>query len=309
MFFRMQIDQLIRQAVEQVNIHAFRACFGLETSDGSAKPSRASFSRSFEHAMKRLSCTCGGEAVREQRHDHGCPYDRLLNRERPPRFVLHYSGEMGSQHDRLTVEFALLGDTVQLLPLIILALDDMELGMKDAEIARPQLLEVLTIPDGNRIYDGRGRKLDMAKVVPSSVRFPEDDGPVSSVMIRFVYPIDLIGSGSNSVIPRFTALIECLWRRLSILCPDSPSIKKTKDDPGLREAMEHIKLDRMKLKWRKTPRSDCGGSVKTGGVVGQAVYIGSIAPFMPLLRMGEWIGVDNGSWMNMGRIRVEVNKM
>jgi hypothetical protein len=303
----LHVDTLIKHMVKQLNIHAFRACFETDSSTDGKVPSRAAFCRAFEHTLKRLACTCGGEAIPQRSHDRDCPYNRLMGRDRAPNFVLHYPGPSGWRNGRLTVDFAFAGESVQLLPFVVFALDGMELVPNGSETSKLSLLEVLAIPDGNRIYDGKDRRLEMKLVGPLPVLHPEFDGKVSSITIKFVSPINLAYSGTSSVIPEFSTLFGCLWRRMVELLPEDLTVRNIRDVLGTREAMERVRLVKMKLKWRKTPPSGHDGSGKNGGIVGYAVYTGSLEPFMPLLRMGEWIGIDDGSWMNTGRICVEVH--
>jgi hypothetical protein len=300
----LHINTLIKQIGERLPLYVFCAYFDIEPPYNAAVPSRAVFCRAIDAALRRLACTCGSEMVQQQHHDRACPYDLLLNNSRPSVFALRYNSAFGSRNGWLTVNFSLIGDHVQLLPFIILALSEIAIRSKDSESFKLRLIEVRTFPNDERIYDGKNRTLNLEPVNPFPYVNLGRDESASKITVQFTYPTNLAYSGSSSVIPEFSILIGCLWRRLTDFLPDIIPID---DVPDLKKALENVHLVQMKLKWRKTPQSGRGGPGKTGGIVGHAVYAGKFEPFMPLWRLGEWIGMDDGSWMNAGLISIEMN--
>lgn len=257
-----------------------------------------------------LACTCGSEALQQQGHEPECPYDRLLNQGRPPVFVLNYPGKSGLQNGRLTVGFTLIGDSIRYLPFVVLGLNEMQLRWKESKTSILRLLEIAAVcshaPDGVRIIfkreDGR---LDLDSITPLPVEALEADRSVSKILVKFVYPVYMEHNGKISVIPEFPTLISGLWKRLTGLLPTFLSSADIHDVPGFKEALQRVRLVRMKLRWHANIRVGKEGSGKIGGIVGNATYAGALSPFLLLLRLGEWMGVDNGSWMDSGLIRVD----
>ena len=305
----MHVDTFLRQIGEQLNLYPFRAIFEIDPSANFAAPSRVAFCRAFEAAMRMLACTCGCEALQQQGHEPECPYDRLLNKGRPPVFVLNYPGKSGLQNGRLTVGFTLIGDSIRYLPFVVLGLNEMQLRWKESKTSILRLLEVAAVcshaPDGVRIFTREDGRLDLDSISPLAIEALEVDGSVSKIIVKFVYPVYMEHNGKISVIPEFSTLISGLWKRLAELLPTFLSSADIHDVPGFKEALERVRLVRMKLRWRANIQAGTDGSSKIGGIVGNATYAGALNPFLPLLRMGEWIGVDNGSWMDSGLIRVD----
>ncbi len=44
--------------------------------------------------------------------------------------------------------------------------------------------------------------------------------------------------------------------------------------------------------------------MKLGGVVGSATYAGEVAPFLPLLALGEWLHVGKGATFGLGKYQI-----
>lgn len=44
--------------------------------------------------------------------------------------------------------------------------------------------------------------------------------------------------------------------------------------------------------------------MKLGGVVGTATYAGDLAPFLPLLSLGEWLHVGKGATFGLGKYQI-----
>lgn len=304
----MNCESLIKQIGERLNIHAFRAHFDIDVIDAQnrgAVPSRAAFIRGLEAAMKRLACTCGIEYTQQKKHVLECPYDRLMNTNRPPVFVIRNFGNSSLSNGKFAVDFTFMGDSHQLLPFMILAIEEMVVKFPNSEVSKLRLLEVLTLPEEKRVYTGNDRKLELGKISPLGAEYLVFDESVSKATVKFIYPLNLEYSGNSGLIPEFSNLVLCLCRRLDDMLPGFWSDKVIHELPGFKEALERVRLVQMRLKWRKTPHTGYGGLGKAGGIIGFAVYAGQLKPFIPLLRIGEQIGIDNGSWMNSGLIQID----
>ena len=189
-------------------------------------------------------------------------------------------------------------------------------------------VEAVTLPNGDgngvQIYDAKSKALHgnfqpqtirtASPLPPSAFRSASAPLPPSAshlpplasrLTISYLTPTRLILDGCLAPVPEFHIVIRNLLRRLSNLtyfhCDDELDL----DFRGLVDAAQTVKLADNRTRWhdweRYSARQDA--KLKMGGVVGEATYEGDLAPFLPLLALGEVLHVGKGTGMGLGRYR------
>jgi CRISPR-associated endoribonuclease Cas6 len=161
--------------------------------------------------------------------------------------------------------------------------------------------------EGVQIYDGASKALG-SDVRPQTIRnvlSPAFDLQLSTLDLHFLTPTRLIFDRQLVTVPEFHILIRNLLRRLSNLAYFHCDSELDLDFRGLVDAAQEVKLVENRTRWhdweRYSARQDA--KLKMGGVIGEAVYRGDLAPFIPLLTLGEVLHVGKGTGLGLGRFR------
>ena len=132
---------------------------------------------------------------------------------------------------------------------------------------------------------------------------------VSQLIVHFVTPtrIDLSGKLQNPV--TFSALVKGANERGRALFCAYEGTEPPWDGKALVEAAGKVEMTESQQVWldlRRFSRRQ-QEELKVGGVVGWAKFEGEdLSPFLPLLRLMEWVHVGKLGTMGLGRIAVEI---
>jgi hypothetical protein len=106
--------------------------------------------------------------------------------------------------------------------------------------------------------------------------------------------------------PEFHILIRTLLRRLSNLAYFHCGTELDLNFRGLITAAEQIETVHSDLRWydweRYSARQDT--RMKLGGFVGKVTYRGDLQPFLPLLRLGEFVHIGKGTSFGLGKYMI-----
>lgn len=132
---------------------------------------------------------------------------------------------------------------------------------------------------------------------------------VRQASVRFETPLDIQIMGRPLIgAPPFALLIESLLKRALLLNHFHCGAGYLEPDPGIIAAAANVGAVRVEMKHsehrRHSTRQD--RSYSKGGWLGSVTYAGNLSPFMPLLRLGELIGVGRSTTFGLGRYIVEV---
>jgi hypothetical protein len=107
--------------------------------------------------------------------------------------------------------------------------------------------------------------------------------------------------------PLFVAVVSRLLDRLEALAVLHAGLTPDWDGKALKQAAREVELGRDETTW--VPLSRYSHRQRQpqplDGFVGRATYQGDLAPFLPLLRVGEYVHVGRGCVYGLGRMRVE----
>lgn len=215
--------------------------------------------------------------------------------------------------DALTFHLMLVGRAINYLPYFLLAFQ--ELGR--AGIGKPRgryvLQRISSVHPWHStqelVYDGvdvqvNGRDLSVsyAEVAERAAALPPDH-----LHLRFLTPTRLIYRKKPVQRPPFHVLVRRLLDRVSSLSYFHCGQRWEAD---FRELVEHarqaVELIACDTRWLNVERYSGyqKARLSLGGFVGDATYAGDLAPFLPLLCLGELVHVGKAAVFGNGRYRI-----
>ncbi len=271
-------------------------------------------------SLRRLSCTldrpdCSGCLLQER-----CLYtrlfdspnrlsDSLVSTERVPHpFVIHLPDQDRFQFPAQTpfvVRLTLVGRAIDDLPYFILAFE--EIGRTGIGPERVPLMLREVRNGADPIYETEARRIVAPVKVTAARDIPPEVFPPAEVTVHFTTPLRLQVEGKFQKQIRFDWLASHLLRRLTLLASHHCGAPARHDVRELLVAAKEVVTAAENLHWVHLQRYSFRQEreVAMGGVAGQITYRGDLAPFMPLLRLGEHLHVGKNTAFGLGHIRVE----
>jgi len=279
----------------------------------------------FGHAFRRAACpfrACPPCLVPKT-----CPYTYVF--ETPPRdavglfarnsavphpFVLELPADDRTEFnpgDQMTFGLVLVGKAIDFVPYFVVALREMGragLGRGRAPWHLHKIEDRL--PTATRLlYDGATE--DERLVCSATIHHGPDgtagpDETAGQITLRFETPTRLRFSGHLTGKPEFHVLVRNLLRRLSALavchCEFTPEL----DYRDLIRQAEAVVTVRADLKWLDWERYSARQQTRMtlGGFVGTLGFEGDLAPFLPLLRLGEIVHLGKGTAFGLGKYTI-----
>lgn len=225
-------------------------------------------------------------------------------------------GRTLAQGSAFELGLTLVGRAAGWLPHVIFSLERMGRAGLGSRRIGAALVEVNGWIDGHRgrIYSADEGTMAAAEafmervVVPAS---PALGSRLPSVpqrlVIEFLSPLRIRYEERLVTRPDFHVLIRSLLRRLAHLsyfhCGGDPSIVAFRDWIAL---AQEVRTASSALTWSDWTRysSRQRTEMELGGVTGTIVFEGPLAPFLPLLRLGEVVHTGKGTSFGLGRYRL-----
>jgi hypothetical protein len=144
---------------------------------------------------------------------------------------------------------------------------------------------------------------------PSVIALDPEPGLVARVGLRFLTPTELKNAGTLADRPEFPILFSRLRDRLSTLRALYGAGPLDIDFRAMGIRADAIRLVTCDLTWEKAERKSgrTGQVHPLGGFLGEAVYEGDLAEFLPWLRAARWVGVGRQTVWGKGDVRVTAN--
>jgi len=154
--------------------------------------------------------------------------------------------------------------------------------------------------------DGQGIEIGRDPAEPSVISLDPFDPPTARVRVRFLTPTELKTAGVTAAKPDFQVLFSRLRDRISTLRALYGAGPLAIDFRSLGENAAAVRTIRTELQWEDiVRRSGRTGQVHPlGGFTGEAEYEGDLAPFLPWLRAGHWVGVGRHTVWGKGDLVV-----
>ncbi len=215
--------------------------------------------------------------------------------------------------ENLTFNLVLIGRGIDYLPYFVIAfqeLGDMGLGVRNSrfELLRVDNLAASGVAEpifdaGTAALSGNLKPItytDVAREVPSA-------NP-SRIVVDFATPMRLKLNGKLAREIDFALLVRSVLRRLSWLAELHCGRKWDVDYPSLvKQAAENVRTVSSKLQFLDLKRYSTRQEVTLGmgGLVGTVSFEGELAPFLPCLKLGEYLHVGNNTAFGLGKYRIE----
>jgi hypothetical protein len=286
----------------------------------------STFRGAFGHAFKRVACPlrreCEGCGYRDvcvyayvfetPGNVEGSSLTRGATVAHP--FVLEPpEGPTGEVRpgEAVTLGLVLVGRAIPLAPYFLAACREMVqrgLGRGRGRLRLERAVADDPVSEKGRVvYDG-DRDL-LAPAVPpwrwDDLR--ENRRAEDRVTLRFVTPTRLRQDADLVVRPEFATLATALLRRLTVLVEAHCGGKADLDAKAILESAKTVHIEKSELRWhdweRYSARQDA--RMTLGGFVGRITFAGLLAPWMPLLTLGEFLHVGKGTAFGLGKYRME----
>lgn len=285
----------------------------------------SAFRGGFGHALKRIACSTPERLCETCYRPDRCVYSYLFETkiaqagagdEMIPRpFVLVPPLETYANYepgDVLSCDVVLVGDAIDYLPYFVAGLGQLGhqgigKGVGRYVITGVQCLR-LNAP-AYELYSGpddcfadlrsptTGRELAMQHRVDS----PEH------LTVSFITPTRLKHQDHLlKQAPPFHVIVRRLLDRIaemSLFFHDTPLALDTREWKHASEAVRLVDSQVRPYDWERYSNRQ-RTRMKLGGVVGTATYAGELAPFLPLLSLGEWLHVGKGATFGLGKYRI-----
>ena len=280
----------------------------------------------FGHALRQLACMtrqkeCEGCAVKAT-----CPYPAVFSPEStsqhalqkfsriPAPYVIEppsWGARMLAEGSVLEFNMTLIGGAIKELPLIILAwrralARGIGAAEGTAELARVLHCAMEKGGSDREIHRPEHGTVDVHSQTVNSVC--ADHPPVSRVVLHFLTPLRLQQNGHALSPERLEArtLLMALVRRASLLSEFHAS-GPLLDDFSAMLAKSSAVAEQRELVWRDWARfsSRQQQKIRLGGVVGTWQLEGELTPFLPYLRLGQWLHVGKEATFGMGGYALE----
>jgi hypothetical protein len=283
----------------------------------------------FGHTFRRIVClqrerqTCDGCLLK-----HTCPYATIFDPSPPPGaevlsaqsdvprpFVLEPPLNGATRYapgDALGFGLTLVGQAINHLPYFVLVFRELGQRGLGRDRARYTLETVTAVhpAHGGReaVYSSEDEVVhdrDLAATW-SELAARAEALPTHRLAVEFLTPARLKHDGRFHEAPAFHVLVRALLRRTSSLAYFYGGQRWETDYRSWIAQAEAVAVAEADTRWVSRERYSSRQRQRTslGGAVGRMVYAGDLAPFRPLLALGEWVHVGKACVFGNGRIQV-----
>jgi CRISPR-associated endoribonuclease Cas6 len=278
------------------------------------------------HSLRSVACFGDSQDCAPCQHKDSCHYhqifepsppanaDHLTNLASIPRpFIVAplTRGDTRKPRDPIAFHLTLIGTVTSFLPYFILAFEELgKMGLgRDKTPFIVENVKFLPIEGSPQQIYSHNEHILHDSWKPYSIqdileRF--GDNPAEHLTLRFITPTRIEHKGIYEIAPQFEDLLRALLRRISALAYFYCHLELDLDYKGLIAWAEQVGIAQDNLRWEKLVRrsSRQGRKIDISGFIGEIEYAGELAEFMPVIRLGEIIGVGKGAAFGLGRYEV-----
>lgn len=282
----------------------------------------------FGHVFRRICCSQTEAVCSQCMLAQACAYGQIFEPSPPassavlknlsdiPRpFVIEPPLETKTQYmlgEQLRFGLVLIGQAIQYLPYFVLTFKELgNIGLGKGRLPFV-LAEFRAVMADGRVVPVYNRETNMVTPVNTGVTLGELTAgktfAASELWLNFITMTRLKYDHSLVTTVPFHVLIRNLLRRVSTLYYFFHGYRQ--EDVDYRqliaqaEMVDTIRASLRLVDWeRYSHRQET--KMNMGGLVGEIVYAGDIAPFWPLLKLGEVIHVGKGCVFGLGKYEVK----
>lgn len=279
----------------------------------------------FGHSFRKIVCTMGAIPCDTCLLHLKCPYPQFFEtpiagdfppfmrgvKTGPQPFVVEpplESKRVYQPGENLKFGLVLIGRAIEYLPYFIYTFDrlgHMGIGRGKGQF---KLTEVASFDEEWRpIYDGQSKTLTANYVIRSMKDFCGHADPIKSIRLNFVTPTRIKIKGHLSTDLPFREIVLSLLRRICTLAYFH--IPQTSVEWNWRSALaaaDEVEMAQINLEWvdweRYSNRQQT--RMKLGGFQGEMTLTGKMEPWLPLLKLGEFVHVGKGATFGLGKFEI-----
>ncbi len=251
-----------------------------------------------------------GELIRKKQKEYPKPV--ILD---PPRGGAYPEG------DQLMLQMTLVGKAIECLPFAVCALRQFsqarfgpsnECLMLDSIIDgldSESLVETLIYNGKTDTYIGPGSVCDLNRIVEYTYSNLDTVSTTSNINIRFLTPFRFTENNHLGATLDFKIFMARILVRIELLSVHSP-LTEPIDKNAILDAAAQVKTEKSSLQWYDWERysSRQNSRMKFGGYLGDIVFSGNLIPFLPYIKMGEYLHVGKQTSFGLGKYRVMVSQ-
>jgi len=271
----------------------------------------------FGHIFRRMVCLTREKDCYKCILVYTCPYSYIFQTCLPPDAPLFrktrdiprpYVFDLGENPS--SFKLILIGKSIDYLPYFLLVFDT--LGKKGLGKKRVKYtLQEVKDGEGNTVYSGEKKELYSKFKIYRWEEFQTIQYPKSSILtLHLLSPLRIKEKNKLVKDLTFPLLITSLTRRLSLLSLFPCNHPIWDSVHPLLPLSEKIKVKEKELQWKEFTRYSTRQKtiLKLGGLTGRIVFEGNLSPFLPLLKIGEYIHIGKGTTFGLGKYRIEISK-
>jgi hypothetical protein len=235
-----------------------------------------------------------------------------LNRDIPRPFVIKPPLDGDGTYepgDHLAFDLVVVGRAQDFLPYFIVTFEEMGrqgIGIRRGRYKLDSLESLGRDGSWQQVFHREDRMVTPpAESLTGSVS-GEHHNDLKSLTIRFLTPV-LLKEGGRWVRPDFAPLLKRLRDRVNALSCFYGSGPLQMDFVALAESAAAVRTESEALKWVEEKRYSKHRELMhlLKGYLGSVTFEGELDPFMPLLRMGEFLHVGKATAFGQGWFRIE----
>jgi hypothetical protein len=276
------------------------------------------------HALRRLACATGRPLCEGCPLAARCAYPALFEPEPPahtrsygdltPPYVIEppATGRDLAPGQPYAFELVLFGRGLHELPLVLrawrLALAS-HVGPADGALRLERIEWTDPAAGPLPVSQASSDTLGPIATHQPGLALPAPDAAPARARLELLTPL-FVKRGGRSLAPHEFSAADLLWalvRRVAEVCELHLGEPTGFDFQALKAAAQQVRFAEPHWQIRSYPRWSNRQRRHTplAGIVGRAVLDGPLAPFWPLLHLGQWLHAGGKTSFGLGRIRVE----
>lgn len=209
--------------------------------------------------------------------------------------------------DSFEVALLLFGEMTEYLPYFIYAFEQMgEAGLGSSREQGPAPFTLIRVScEGDTIYDQASKTLrPLRQPISLHLPPPPTGAECSRLRVSFVTPLRIKHLNTFARELPFHVLVRAMLRRISSMFAQYGDGEPKLDYPGLVQRAQDVSIHSEHLRWKDWTRYSARQqqAMQFGGLVGEIVYEGCLAEYLPLFELCTVLHVGKQSVFGLGQM-------